>query len=478
MLSDYNIENEAYTIRDKESSINKLPAPFIAHFGGDFVVVTKIKHDKVIYIQNGKTVELTIQVFCQSWSGVVLLAETTKESQEPDYEKHIKIKNFENLKLIMLAVITLLGFIYVLSNAEDFSLWLLLSFILNLSGIYISWLLLQKQMNTQSRFADKICSLFSHSDCNNILETSAAKLFGLIGWSEIGFGYFISNILLLLFAPILIPFYVCITTFSLFYLLWSVWYQKFRAKQWCVLCLTIQMIFLLTFIVNLLCSKFQIPEFSISNIILLICVYLFPTLIISILLPHVNNKNLLQNTIHELNSIKANEDVFRTILTQQENYQVDRTTSGILFGNSNSKVLITIFSNPHCNPCARMHIRVGNLLSECGDNICIQYIFSSFHESLDSSNLYLTAVYYQYDKKMRQQIYNEWFAYGNNKPEDFFENYPANTTDKIVIEQFNKHKSWKNETKLRTTPTILVNGYKLPTSYKIEDLRFLTDFVL
>jgi len=28
---------------------------------------------------------------------------------------------------------------------------------------------------------------------------------------------------------------------------------------------------------------------------------------------------------------------------------------------------------------------------------------------------------------------------------------------------------------LRATPTILVNGYKLPENYKIEDLRYFTE---
>jgi len=36
--------------------------------------------------------------------------------------------------------------------------------------------------------------------------------------------------------------------------------------------------------------------------------------------------------------------------------------------------------------------------------------------------------------------------------------------------------AWKAKTQLRATPTILVNGYKLPDNYKIEDLRYFTNF--
>ena len=277
LLSDYNIENEAYTISDKEQNINKLPVPFIAHFAGGFVVVTKIKNDKVTYKWNEKDINLDIDKFCEVWSGAALFAETNENSQEPEYKQHIKNKIFDILKFTALTAVSVLIFAYALfNNAANFSWCFFLSLILNLSGVYISWLLLQKQMNTQSKFGDKICSLFSRTDCNDILATPAAKFFGLVSWSEIGLGYFISSIIILLFAPALIVFYVWIAAFSLFYTVWSIWYQKFKAKQWCVLCVIVQVVFLLTFAVNLLFSKFAIPDISIFNIIVLGCVYLLP----------------------------------------------------------------------------------------------------------------------------------------------------------------------------------------------------------
>ena len=42
--------------------------------------------------------------------------------------------------------------------------------------------------------------------------------------------------------------------------------------------------------------------------------------------------------------------------------------------------------------------------------------------------------------------------------------------------EFQKHNAWKEKTQLRATPTILINGYKLPDNYKIEDLRYFTEF--
>jgi len=42
--------------------------------------------------------------------------------------------------------------------------------------------------------------------------------------------------------------------------------------------------------------------------------------------------------------------------------------------------------------------------------------------------------------------------------------------------EFQKHEAWRNKTQLRATPTMLVNGYQLPENYKVEDLRYFTEF--
>jgi hypothetical protein len=38
-----------------------------------------------------------------------------------------------------------------------------------------------------------------------------------------------------------------------------------------------------------------------------------------------------------------------------------------------------------------------------------------------------------------------------------------------------KHKAWI-QSRIRATPTVLVNGYQLPDNYRMEDLRYFTEF--
>ena len=83
MLSDYGIRNAGTKISDKENDIFDVECPFIAHTGGDFVVVSKIEtpispegdlepipqsfNPSIHYIRNGKKITIPVSQFIQSW---------------------------------------------------------------------------------------------------------------------------------------------------------------------------------------------------------------------------------------------------------------------------------------------------------------------------------------------------------------------------------------------------------------------------
>jgi protein-disulfide isomerase len=178
----------------------------------------------------------------------------------------------------------------------------------------------------------------------------------------------------------------------------------------------------------------------------------------------------------EINSIKANEDVFKVLLKKQAYYEVNKSDSQILFGNPNAALQISILTNPFCNPCAGMHKRIEKFLKDTNNAICVQYIFSSFDKSLDFANKYLIAACMEKDQNDFRQIIGDWFEKGKPLREDFYKNLSLDVNNPTVESEFQKHEAWREKTKLRATPTILVNGYQLPENYKIEDLRYLTEF--
>jgi hypothetical protein len=121
-----------------------------------------------------------------------------------------------------------------------------------------------------------------------------------------------------------------------------------------------------------------------------------------------------------------------------------------------------------------MHKKVDDLIKEMKDIICVQYIFSAFHD-LKISNYFLAYIYMK--NQQAEAIFNKWFKSGKFSKIDFFAEYgfdPENIADEIKSEIV-LHDNWIDRTKLDETPTILVNGYKLPDIYNFEDLRYVIE---
>jgi protein-disulfide isomerase len=310
------------------------------------------------------------------------------------------------------------------------------------------------------------------------LESDAAKLGGVIGWSEIGLGYFITNTFIITCLPAYLPYLAIINIISLPYSFWSIWYQKFKAKQWCPLCLIVQLLLWLIFLVNLIFGTISIFGLNMTDVLLVGFLYLIPILFINMLIPSLGKNKNEERAIQELNSLKADEDILATFLRKQPKYTVDKSSSKILFGNPDANILVTILSNPHCEPCARMHTRLEKLLSE-NKNICVQYIMSYFGSlNLEISNKFLIAAYLDNEEEERITIYNTWFKEGKNKKDIFIKDHNLNLEEEKVLKEFEKHNVWKEQSGLNATPTILLNGHILPNNYKIEDLKYITNLVI
>lgn len=473
MLTTYGIENAGLRV-ERKADICSTTTPFIALVGGDFVVVDAISQMQTIYLWNGKSISLSTNEFFKVWSGVVLIAQPDRQSIEPNYQRNKKEENIGRIKNYITVSSLVIAFLILCAVTQVYlHTGLLVSIMLNMAGAYIGYLLLLKHLNIGGGFEDKICSLFKQADCNSILDSDVASLFGIISWSEIGLSYFVSNIAIILFFPHLVVWMALINICVLPYSFWSIWYQSEKANQWCTLCIIVQILLWLVFFVNMGFGFIHIPTFDMLQIGIVGFVYFIPLVLIQLITPLAVNKQRIVEVTQEINSIKANENIFAALLKEQPRYQVSFKYSRVLFGNPKSNLLVTVITNPHCNPCAKMHERINKLLKN-NNHIVVQYIFSSFSSELEVSARYLIAVSQQKSNEERDMIYTEWFEKGKINKEKFFLKHPVNMDENLVIEEFNRHKVWIENAQLHATPIPLVNGYKLPESYQLEDLKYFT----
>lgn len=243
LLTEYGVRNEGIKVADKDEVV-KIAPPFLAQTrGGIFVIVEKIDpvQGAIEYDSRGEMEKVDLESFKKAWNGVALLAFPDEKSREPDYSSHrlSEIVSDSSRWLLWIAAIFLLAYFFV-SRDLWASLPTVLLVVFNLTGLYFSFMLVQKSLNIRSAASDRVCGVIEHGGCDTIVKLKVSKLFGVFSWSEIGFGYFGISLAALLMFPDARPYLALFNVCCLPYTFWSVWYQKFRAKHWCALCLGVQ----------------------------------------------------------------------------------------------------------------------------------------------------------------------------------------------------------------------------------------------
>lgn len=473
MLDVYGVNTLGVYVEKKK--LSELNFPCILHTHGDFVIGLSSDANTIKFLQHGKETTLTHDVFSKTWTGNALVVQETTNATEPDYKEHQRDELISNAKTYSIPVMLVLAVIIgLVGNWESINIFEIIRILLSCSGIFVCAMLMEKQLYGESRYGDRVCSLFHHADCSSVLDGPMAKVFG-ISWSEIGMGYFVSNIILLSLFPVSYGIVTIINWIAMLYGIWSIYYQWRVAKSWCVLCIIVQTIIWAMGIIA------AMPYFTTPCMFSLICsLQSCIVFTISIVAVHqyasaCTTEKECVHAVQRYRALKANGDVAKALIEKSEYHETTLSDSSIIFGNPNAKIRLTILSNPHCNPCARMHKRVERLLSMKEKEICVQYIFSSFNETLEDSSRYLIYCYISnhIDEALRKLA--SWYAKDKFDYERILKNNVEHLHTEEIENEMEKHRNWRNRTSITATPTILVNGHILPKEYVLEDLAMIAN---
>ncbi len=240
LLQEYGIESEGYLLKDKDE-IEKLTPPFIANTVDGLTIVTGLDDGKITYMTQGVEEVVPLADFKQVWDGNVLLSFPKADAKEPGYERHSRIEMLMKAKkwILLGSVFVLMLYLIIVNDIWRHWSTVLMMFI-DMAGLYITYLLVQKSLSIHNPVADKVCGVLETGGCDSILKTGASKLFGLFGWSEVGFAYFSVSLVTLLLLPGMLPWLALCNLCCLPFTFWSIWYQRFKAHKWCTLCVCVQ----------------------------------------------------------------------------------------------------------------------------------------------------------------------------------------------------------------------------------------------
>lgn len=479
-LRKWNIPNAAGKINS--SQIDELPLPFLAlnqNTADSFLIVTEVSTQTVqYYVGNYKIpVSKSRSEFINDWDGLFLIAEPNSESGEKGFHLTRRRILFNRMLrfLLLLISISYTFYLFNISISNDSrvnDLGLYIQYACFLMGSIVCSLLLWYEIDHKNTLLQKVCTGIARGNCAAILTSKSAKIFSWLSWSEVGFFYFLGGFL----ATIIFPtnlFTPILTLLALPYIVFSIYFQWKIAKQWCVLCLLVQAILLLSatnVIANRLLAFPSTLTFAVT--IKSVCLYFLPVMIWFILKPYLLKLYEAKNTRRGLSRLKFNTDVFRTLLEKQKRITISTEGLGIDLGNPKGQNILIKVCNPSCVPCSQSHPKIENLLRDCPD-LKVKIIFNA--PNVDSLKNFKVVTHFlaaaeESDQSQMRQILNSWYLSSTKDYSALSSKQPPNLSElrSKVTAMYN----WVKEEKIRATPTFFFNDHQLPDAYGVEDLKY------
>lgn len=472
ILSQYDIPSCSWKIKNKEQLSNEI-SPFITSFDGKWILVTNISLPSISYFQEGARLilrDISLSRFINQWDGQGLSFDTDttyRKVNKPYTNRKINIFKATGIWICLFSVF--LGFIYLGRFTNGIKPYPLI--VTSAIGVFISYLLIQKQLRISNPIAEKLCNLIPQNHCDAVTTSNGSSVFGVVKLSEVGMGFFTTNLIYLILFPDFLCWIsiasLCVLPFSF----WSIWYQKFRVHSWCPLCLCTLSLMWLQGILCFLFNSFTPTRFIFPYAFILLASYLFSTLFSNYIVNLF--EDLFRNRFwhRKFNEVISDEKVFHTFMGAGDVYPISESEcSCLIFGDPNATHTITIFSNPYCGPCAKMHSRIKDLPGKC---VKIQYVFTSFSSARSIINKAFIAAYMQLGSEETWKLLTDWFAGGKSKHMNFFTSYNLDIDNPFVSEEFLKQQHWAKVNNLHSTPIDFVDGKELVWPYLPEDYIYM-----
>ncbi len=474
VLDELKISN--ISVKLQAEQLHKANFPAIAHIliedDSHFVLLQSADNEVVRYFDTEKgNQNLSLTEFSKTWSGKTILLSIDAQSTEPNYEANLKKEQTQNLeKGIIYSVVGLLFCVglYLGQSWHDKVLWFLYG-----AGAGISVLLLQNEFGQQNEIIQKLCGFAGKATqnttgCDAVTRSEASKIFGWLSWSEIGLFYFFGGLLVLVISVVLpvVRLLSVIHLCSIIYAIWSVYYQWRVAKQWCVLCLLVQFVSALIFITFLLSGVYeQTGNIQFSDFYVFTVTFAVPVGLWFMIKSHWFASQSVFNLEKDLMGWSRNTELFEAFLQKQPHVEMGHFSKEITLGNPEASIVLTMVSNPFCNPCADAHKEVKALVEYYGDELKVVIRFVG--NSLDSQQV-INHFYSFEGATQTENIIDDW--YNTKDLKSWTLKYPAYKsvatqpeTDKIT--------QWVAGVNIEFTPTFFVNGRLLKQPYDIYNFK-------
>lgn len=418
--------------------------------------------------------------FATLFTGYVMLFEALDNAGEKDYKsahrKELQQHFIEYALILFVPALAILSIsLHISENDIIFWQWYLYALFL-LAGCAIGGLLLLHDYNEESPLLSNFCRRNEKTNCAAVLHSKGSQFLG-ISWSVIGSSYFLGMLLALLisfFDSNVFYTIAILNSFTLPYVAYSLYYQKYKVKQWCTLCLSVQAVLLILFVLSIFSGAYShIKEITLSSLIFVLGISFLAFASLFFLWYLAKQVKVNRYGKRMLNKLKYDKDVFNLLLQKQTKITIPTDGYGIILGNPNGSIHIVEVYNPYCGHCGNAQSELRKLL-ETNDEIKLQIIFAADPDSEYYDQMPIDTFLSLYEENADvASALSDWFDGKVKTTEELKQKYPVShaniSKNKENAKGMNR---FCEEMEITATPTMFINGNQLPDVYRTGDLIF------
>jgi uncharacterized membrane protein/thiol-disulfide isomerase/thioredoxin len=482
------IANQAFSV--DEEQLPQFDPPFITYCAGqstgrDFVLVTAINNETVNYIaENGRTKKISKSEFLKQWQKVVFAAEGNEKSGEADYGARLKAEQLKSRKQFLLysGMVLIMGLMIswlLTASGSSFVIPVAAITVIKMFGVAATILLLIYEVDKTNSFVKNICSAGKQTNCDAVINSKAGKFLGM-GWGELGFFYFGATTLFLLLPGTSflnkLPWLAMASTIAAPYIVFSIYYQWKIVKQWCPLCLAVQVVLtmeLVWAIANFWSHDLQLSNLNWLMLLPIACCLLFVFCGWYLLKPILLTAKSAPGYDAAYKRLLYNPETFESLLQQQATAPDGWQQIGIDIGNPSATNTIIKVCNPYCGPCAKAHPVLEEIIKHNRD-IKVKVIFTAHNNEIDETNKpvkHLLAIAAKGDLALTEHALDDWYMADKKDYKAFAALYPMNGELKEQGNKLDLMSKWCEEAQIIGTPTFFINGKQLPVTYRVAELK-------
>ena len=399
--------------------------------------------------------------FSQIWRGIAIAAEsgdaTFKETTISYYINQFISFVEERLLLIVTLLVAILLFINITITSTLHAL-LIASL---LFGAGTSLIVIRKSILDATLF-DGLCRTTKGDGCNDVLNSSGAKILNWLSLGEVSFAYFFASLLLSISAQgDTTPLWILLSAMASIFVVYSLTWQTTQRK-WCSLCMCINIAIIAEFTASfLLFTTSTITATVVIRFIVFSLLFAVITLLALQLRRYIESTKRVLHLENKRDQVLTEANLFETLIGKTPLVESSQPYSP-LSNDVVSENRITVVMNPICPKCARVH----NMLKSLSD-YHIDIILITYSTDARAVNIAIKfiAIYRLFGWEVAHNAISKWYEH------KIIDDSITSTESDLAV--YNRHNEYCQRVNLQGTPTIYVNQHLLPQIYDITDLRVI-----